>query len=133
VSTLLGDAWNVFSADYMLSFLGCVAILTGIALGFKKLFFDKGTSNQIIIAKEFVHQDDFERRHSDLAAQIKEVRSYIHNEIHAIRNDMGAIRLAGEGRDSLLHALDERSKNQAHATDQIKGQLDKLVDRWLRS
>jgi hypothetical protein len=130
---MIADAWSVIQPDYMLSFLACVGILTGIALGLKKLFFDRGANNQIIVAKEFVHVEDFERRHSDVVAQIKDVRSYIHNEIHAIRNDMGAIRLAGEGRDSLLHALDERSKNQAHATDKMQEQLDKLVDRWLRN
>jgi hypothetical protein len=131
---MIADAWNILQPDYMLSFLACVGILTGIALGLKKLFWENGaSSSQIIVAKEFVHMDDFERRHSDLASQIKEVRSYIHNEIHAIRNDMGAMRLAGEGRDSLLHALDERSKNQADTIHQVKAQLDKLVDRWLRN
>jgi hypothetical protein len=86
----------------------------------------------LIVAMEekFVTVPHFNEKHLEVRQQLKEVRAYAHDEVHNVRGDINAIRLAGELRDTLMHKLDERSLNQGRVIEGMNAKMDRLVDRF---
>lgn len=83
----------------------------------------------VAMEKEFVHRHEYERRNTDLENQVKEGRSYSHDEVHAVRNELHAMKLSGEQRDEVLHKLDERTLTHVRQLTGLDQKLDKVVER----
>ena len=83
----------------------------------------------VALEKEFINRAEYERRHGDVESQVKEVRKYAHDEVHAVRNVLQAMQTAGENRDQLLHALDERTKTHTRTIENLTSKIDRQGDR----
>ena len=131
MNMLIAESLSNAEAAWIITGLGAVAFITYIAVGVKKLFFEKKydiSPQPLLVAleKEFVARAEYERRHNDLENQVKDTRKYSHDELHNTRNDIQAMKLSGESRDHLLHTLDERT--QTHT--QIIRSIDVKVDAF---
>lgn len=62
-----------------------------------------------------------------LEQQIKDSRSYTHNEVHKVRNEMNNIALQAEERGERLAALEADSKTHTRQNASIEGKIDRLI------
>lgn len=72
---------------------------------------------------------DLEEHKNDMHNQLKDLRAYAHQSNHDIRGDIQGIMLAGQGRDELLHKLDERTITHTRVMEGFTTKLDRMVDR----
>ncbi len=134
------DPKGAESVGWLMLTIGGIIIMVAAALAcavyIKQLRASKVVQQQIItqpfviaMEKEFGARAEYERRHAEVENQVKDTRKYAHDEAHEIRNIMQTMKLAGEGRDQLLHALDERTKTHTRVIDGINMKIDRIVER----
>lgn len=62
-----------------------------------------------------------------LEQQVKDARSYTHNEVHKVRNEMNNITIQAEERGERLAALEADSKTHTRQNASIESKIDKLI------
>lgn len=105
------------NADPMLirDLLVIAAAAVGLALGVKKLFFEPKLSDKYATVAAVAKLE------ADLQAQMKEMRSYVHEMMHAIRNDISAIAAASDNARDGIH---DRLNVIVEVLYRMRGQLD---------
>ena len=118
---MIAAGFENVDAGFLRDFAIVIVALLGAALTVKKLFWPQVVSPQPLIValeKEFVGKHEFEK-----------FEKYVHTSNHSTNGELQALRLAGENRDELLSALDERTKSQMRSIDNLSLKIDRVVDR----
>ena len=80
--------------QWLVTGLAVVAFLVGIGVGLKVLFKPPTGEPQpflIRLEEEFVKKKEFEALKSDVHNQLSETRSYLHEGIHGLKNDLNTV------------------------------------------
>lgn len=125
--------FQALDGDFLRNAMIFLAAVAVFALCIKQLFFTKGVAmaQPLIVAleKEFVTKGEYDKRHTEVRQELKEVRAYVHQEVHGLREVVNASAVHTKNNSEMLFALDERTKTQGRSIDQINIKMDRLGDR----
>ncbi len=131
---MIAAGFENVDASLLRDLLIIVAAVIGLALGTKKLFWEKppaGLTQPFMIAmeKEFVARQEYERRQVDLESQVKDVRSYTHDQVHGLAEVVNAANVDARARNERLSALEADSKTHTRQLENLNGKMDRIVER----
>lgn len=120
---MIAQVLNNAQATWLITGLGAVGFLVGIAVGIKKLFWDPPAIRpqplKVVIDKEI--EDKFVCK-----PEFKKFEQYVHTAHHKMNSELQAIVNGSEERNEVLIALEERSKHTATTVDTIARRTEEI-------
>jgi hypothetical protein len=114
----------------MLTWLACLAVLLGMALIMKQLFWPTKSNGVVspqplIVAleKEFVLKRDHDKAVKDLTNQVTEARTYAHDRVHDLSETVNDLHVDSKNRNERLAVVENEAKTHTRQLTQIGGQL----------
>ncbi len=131
---MIAAGFENVDASLLRDLLIIAAAVVGLALGVKKLFFEKQATGftqpfMVQLQKEFVDRIEYERRQTDLEAQVKDGRAYTHEQVHGLSEIVNAANIDARSRNERLSALEADSKTHTRQLENVNGKLDRIVER----
>ena len=135
MNPILADAWDLIKPNEMFTFLAIVAVLLGIGVGVKVIFFNKSNTLispqplSIALEKEFETKTDAAKTHETLQRDTSDVESYAHTEVRAILEMIKAGEMEARLRSERLSAIEADSKTHTRLLEGLTLKVDRVVER----